>query len=294
MKIQYVFIAAILWSFIACKDDQTNMVQGYKYKIHSSSKEKAKPTIGDFVYFNLTIADQKDSVLQRMDKYPDIPQIQIPTDEQMDDMPNPIAGLLKLLAVEDSATLYLPIDSFKNLPLDLPNMTEIRYHVVVKEIMSEEEYQQNLERQQEEKMAQATELRKRLPEITQIVEDFARDYKRGRAEFQTLASGLRIKILDEGEGNTINAGEMASVHYYGALVDGSPFDNSFNRGDPFVFHVGSGQVIRGWDEGLQQLKNKSKALLLIPSDLGYGATGSPPNIPGNAELIFYVEVEVVL
>ncbi len=286
-----IFLGVI--SLLACKSEDEGTIQGYKYKIHSSSGGE-KAAIGDYVYFNLTIADDKDSILQQMNQYPDIPQLQIPTEEQQTEMPNPIAAMLQLLSVDDSASLYLPIDSFKNLPVDLPGMTEIRYHVRVREIMTEEEYMKDMEVQQQEKMAQAAELKKRLPEITQLVEDFARDYKQGRAEFETLPSGLRYKMIEEGEGSLVSAGSMASVHYYGALTDGNPFDNSFNRGEPFTFQVGSGQVIRGWDEGLQQLKKNSKALFLIPSELGYGAAGSPPSIPGNSELIFYVEVTDVM
>ncbi len=286
-----IFLGVI--SLMACKGEDQGTIQGYKYKIHSSTGGK-KAAIGDYVYFNLTISDDKDSILQQMNRYPDIPQLQIPTEEQLAEMPNPIAGMLKLMSVDDSASLYLPIDSFKNLPMDLPGMTEIRYHVRVRDIMTEEEYLKDMEAQQEAKMAKAAELKMRLPEITQLVEDFARDYKQGRAQFETLPSGLRYKMIEEGQGSTVSAGSMASVHYYGALPDGSPFDNSFSRGEPFTFQVGSGQVIRGWDEGLQQLKKNSKALLLIPSEMGYGAAGSPPSIPGNSELIFYVEITDVM
>ena len=68
------------------------------------------------------------------------------------------------------------------------------------------------------------------------------------------------------------------------------FDNSFSRGEPFVFPLGAGQVIKGWDEGLALLPKGTKATLFIPYELGYGETGSPPSIPPRSELIFYVEV----
>ena len=84
--------------------------------------------------------------------------------------------------------------------------------------------------------------------------------------------------------------KTVSVNYYGALTDGTVFDNSFERGAPLVFPVGVGQVISGWDEGLMLLNEGSKATFFIPANLGYGenATGS---IPANSELIFYVELD---
>jgi len=100
-------------------------------------------------------------------------------------------------------------------------------------------------------------------------------------------------VIEEGAGKQVTTGSMTSVHYYGITTDGNEFDNSFKRGNPYPVPVGRGQVIRGWDEGLQLFKGGTKAVLFIPGDLGYGAAGSPPNIGPNAELVFYIEIDEV-
>jgi len=85
-------------------------------------------------------------------------------------------------------------------------------------------------------------------------------------------------------------GDRLQMHYTGTLEDGTEFDSSIPRGEPFTFTLGSGQVIKGWDQGLIGMCEGEKRKLVIPSDLGYGDRGSPPKIPGGATLIFEVEL----
>ena len=85
-------------------------------------------------------------------------------------------------------------------------------------------------------------------------------------------------------------GDTLHMHYTGKLEDGTEFDSSIPRGDPFVFTLGSGQVIKGWDQGLLGMCVGEKRKLVIPSDMGYGDRGAPPKIPGGATLIFEVEL----
>ncbi|OVA08664.1 Peptidyl-prolyl cis-trans isomerase [Macleaya cordata] len=88
-------------------------------------------------------------------------------------------------------------------------------------------------------------------------------------------------------------GDRIKVHYRGSLTDGTVFDSSFERGDPIEFELGSGQVIKGWDQGLLSMCVGEKRKLKIPAKLGYGAQGSPPTIPGGATLIFETELVAV-
>ncbi|XP_047308571.1 peptidyl-prolyl cis-trans isomerase FKBP15-1-like [Impatiens glandulifera] len=88
-------------------------------------------------------------------------------------------------------------------------------------------------------------------------------------------------------------GDRIKVHYRGKLTDGTVFDSSFERGDPFEFKLGGGQVIKGWDQGLLGACVGEKRKLKIPSKLGYGDNGSPPKIPGGATLIFDTELMAV-
>ncbi|PKV66832.1 FKBP-type peptidyl-prolyl cis-trans isomerase [Pontibacter ramchanderi] len=104
-----------------------------------------------------------------------------------------------------------------------------------------------------------------------------------------LNSGLYILTKKAGEGNVIKAGQYAEVNYVGRNVSNDVFDSSFRAGKPFSVLVGAGQVIKGWDEGLQQMRKGEEANLYIPSYLGYGMYGSG-NIPPNSVLIFEIDV----
>ena len=106
----------------------------------------------------------------------------------------------------------------------------------------------------------------------------------------TTESGLKYVDLAVGTGREAKAGNLATVHYTGWLTNGTKFDSSVDRRDPFSFPVGAGKVIRGWDEGVIGMKVGGKRKLTIPSQLGYGARGAGGVIPPNATLLFDVEL----
>jgi FKBP-type peptidyl-prolyl cis-trans isomerase len=110
------------------------------------------------------------------------------------------------------------------------------------------------------------------------------------AGYEETTSGLRYQILQKGEGKKATKGAGVSVHYKGQLLDGTVFDSSYKRKQPIDFNVGVGQVIAGWDEGIQLLQVGDKARFVIPSDLAYGSAGAGGVIPPNATLIFDVEL----
>ena len=101
---------------------------------------------------------------------------------------------------------------------------------------------------------------------------------------------FQVQKHNEGTGPLCPKGAHVTVHYHGTLADGSVFDSSVDRNEPFKFQVGVGQVIKGWDEGITQLQKGQKALLICPPDYAYGAQGYPPVIPANATLNFEVEL----
>jgi len=106
----------------------------------------------------------------------------------------------------------------------------------------------------------------------------------------TTPSGLGYTDLVEGTGPSPQPGQTAVVHYTGTLTDGTKFDSSVDRGQPYEFPLGRGAVIKGWDEGVATMKVGGKRRLVVPSRLGYGAQGRPPTIPGGATLLFDVEL----
>lgn len=102
--------------------------------------------------------------------------------------------------------------------------------------------------------------------------------------------GLKIEVMKEGQGQEAKNGDTVFVHYTGWLLDGTKFDSSVDRGTPFSFILGAGQVIKGWDVGVLGMKPGEKRKLTIPANLGYGEMGTPGGpIPPNATLVFEVE-----
>lgn len=138
----------------------------------------------------------------------------------------------------------------------------------------------------------ADELTQALPISATVTDDnnLIANNPMSETEAETTPSGLKYIELKEGTGATPKKGQTVVVHYTGTLSDGTKFDSSRDRNQPFKFKIGQGQVIKGWDEGLSTMKVGGRRQLIIPPDLGYGATGAGGVIPPNATLTFDVEL----
>jgi len=171
-------------------------------------------------------------------------------------------------------------DSIKDKPLT--------FYCGVTEIMNKEEFQE-YQKEQYEKMQ--NEMNKQNEDQLSIDLEILDNYlKSNNIDAISAESGLRYVITEKGDGNKPSVGSKVKVHYTGTLLDGQKFDSSLDRGEPFSFDLGVGMVISGWDEGIGYLSKGAKATLYIPSPLGYGPNGAGGVIPGNAILIFEVEL----
>lgn len=110
----------------------------------------------------------------------------------------------------------------------------------------------------------------------------------------TEVTELKIETLAPGTGDTAKKGDALRMHYTGTLLDGKKFDSSHDRGEPFQFTLGAGQVIQGWDQGIEGMQVGEKRKLLIPYEMAYGERGFPPVIPPKSPLVFEIElIEIV-
>ena len=122
------------------------------------------------------------------------------------------------------------------------------------------------------------------------LEKLSKEFNAQIDKAEQTESGLKYLITKPGKGEKPKSGQTVSVHYAGYLMSGEKFDSSFDRNQPIEFPVGTGRVIKGWDEGIMLLNVGTKARLIIPSELGYGSRGAGGVIPPNATLVFDVEL----
>ncbi|MEY3422786.1 MAG: hypothetical protein RIR48_3115 [Bacteroidota bacterium] len=283
-----LFLFAI--AFLSCKSGDTKLPSVFDYKVIQDGSGDL-PKVNDYVLFTIKITDEKGKVLQEMKEGPQMPIMQIPQEMPKHPMANPVLELLAASKVGGVYQIMMPVDSIPNPPADIADMKFITYEVGIKEIKNEEQYKKYMEEQQAEMQAKITANMEKMPAIEELTKTTLADYKSGKLETKSTASGLKYYIVKEGQGPNPGVGSTVNVNYYGVLSDGTMFDNSFQRGQSFPFGLGQGQVIKGWDEGIALLNKGAKAFLFIPGELGYGEAGSPPVIPANAELVFYVELE---
>jgi FKBP-type peptidyl-prolyl cis-trans isomerase FkpA len=248
---------------------------GYPYGFYVDEPGES-PQVGDKITYSRRIRLNQDSVLMPLQEQ----TLVLPPKEEVGTPPPPDYELMFLLSPGDSASVLLFGENLPDLP-DFKKTDTIIFDLVFKEIV--------LSKVEMEKANEESKAKEGM--VATIVAEAAQSYISGQltGQLTQTSSGLKYKVINEGTGQQAKSGDKIEVNYYGALTDGKMFDNSFQRGETFSFQVGMGQVIPGWDEGLLLLKEGGSAIFFIPAELGYGAQGSPPVIPANAELIFYVD-----
>jgi FKBP-type peptidyl-prolyl cis-trans isomerase FkpA len=288
----FLFALVVISIASACKKGGTTgtTAGGYAYTIHTKGSGN-KPNTGDFVMANMYV--RKDTQLLYSSAMRGASERFVV--EEVKDVKDPVAKMIleavKMLGKGDSATFVLKIDSTKAPINGFQGAKEARVTFAVKDVMNEDQFVATLKPEEKLMFMQMKGFRVRAKAVTDSTTVFAKDYAVGKLPdgVQTTASGLKYKILKQGTGALPKAGQGVAVHYYGALKDGTSFDQSFERGQPITFPIGQGQVIPGWDEGIMLLKEGSIAVLFIPAKQAYGEQDKG-DIPPNSDLIFYVDL----
>ncbi len=277
-----VSICFFFLAFWSCKNESTSIDltdSGYRY-VHHVKNDGAKPKVGDRVSYH-EVLYKNDSLLFSTHSANRPREVVIPEKSVLPDPVPPSFEGIMLMSIGDSLTVYQDLDTVKQLPPWLTNEDEIRFSMKLLTIKSKDEVDKELAL-----------LKEKESQIFDFTKANIEKYTSGQLnkDIVTTESGLKYVIHEAGTGDKPEAGKTVSVNYAGFLTDGKPFDNSFKRGSSFDFPLGQGRVIKGWDEGIALLNKGAKATLFIPYELGYGEAGSPPNIPGKSELVFYVEL----
>lgn len=296
MRILFMLLALSLLGLTACESggaSSSGEVQvlddGTQYIYHTKTGNPAgKPS--DYVLFHVYTGTAS-TVFNSSRETGNEPAYQIPPEGTPLNPDSPVPGFLETMGVGDSLTILVNLDTLPQKPPGFENESMLYYSIAIQSIQSNAEYEVKLQEQREAAAKEAEIVKARLPEVESLVQSTVASYASNSIEgLETLDSGLKILRVEEGDGEKPALRETVKVLYYGTLTDGTRFDDAFSRGSSFDFQLGAGRVIKGWDEGIAELTKGTKAFLFVPSEMGYGGTGSPPVIPPDAELIFYVEL----
>lgn len=262
---------------ISCKTKKTVTATPTKKAEIKKEESSPKPETGDKVFFHVVMRTA-DSTL--FDSHKRKVQDIVLRDVKPNSKEAILTDGLKSMNIGERKTIFYKLDSIDRRRQGFENIDTIFYDLELVDIKTKSDADvEKLKLQKQEKT------------IADKVTKTAAAYKAGTLKnIQTTDSGLKYVIHKKGKGGKPNTGDEVYVHYFGALTDGTPFDNSFKRGHPFTFNIGKGRVIKGWDEGIALLSPGAKATFFIPSDLAYGERGAGKVIPPNSELIFYVEL----
>ncbi len=291
MKKTILLTAAVILSLAACKNSKYpgyEEVSGSYFKLDKKGDESKTLNKGDVVFMSHTMTTEKDSLLfnyKTMLRGGQPYAMRLDAPKYKGDM---FEMILKMHP-GDSASFMLRIDSMfqryyhQPVPKFLDSTGFIVYHVRIDSVYSSQKVE---EIEKKQKAAQESFMEKAKTAEDSLLKKYLADNK---ITEKPTATGLYIVVKQKGKGAKVQKGDNAEVNYKGMLTNGQVFDESAKHDKAFSFGVGMQQVIPAWDEALQTMNVGSKALIVCPSSLGYGPSGSGP-IPPYAPLVFEIEV----
>lgn len=258
-------------------DEFTKTDNGLLYRFIDKGDNTVAPKVGDFVTLEMTYGTV-DSVIFDSKSMPQKMEIPIIPSIYKGDL---YEGLV-LMHVDDSAVFKCNADSVftklfrvQTLPPELDSIDFIYFNIKLLEIKSEEEMK--AAREAEMEMFKNEELVKRNAYLDEHYPNAT-----------PSSTGLYYIQTKKGSGSKPETGMKVKVHYNGTFLDGTKFDSSYDRGEPYEFTLGKGQVIKGWDEGIANMQKGEKGVLIVPSEMAYGA--GRRGIPPYSTLVFEVEL----
>lgn len=259
---------------------------GYEYEFLKIGKGM-KPEIGDICMFYYILFNHEDSAISGniiLDENKKVKSLQEPVFLNADEptFPGDLREAIRNFNVGDSGYIYVKADEMlkrAKLPPFIKEGTTLKYVLKLEKILNEDEYNKLMIMKGEEQLRKEEEAIKKYA------------LEKNLQPIEKLEGGLYYyKTFESGDTSKPQKGQTVTVHYTGYLINGTKFDSSKDRNQPFSFKLGVGQVINGWDLGVAELSKGDKATLLIPSYMGYGTQGAGAVIPPNATLIFEVEL----
>ncbi len=299
-KLFSLFAALLL--FAACEGEDRDRVQttenGTRYTYVTRNDDGQLAEAGDFIYFDAVLKTEGDSILiDTRANGGDSPVIQALSDSIVDQNTGPVEDVLRKVRVGEQIVIRTNLENFPSKPPGMENDSVLLYDITVKEIVGQDEFNARQQALAEEAQVKAVATQGREEERLAFTQQVYDDYKAGKLDDQleTAPSGVRYLVHQSGDGPEAEVGKGVVVQYIGRLTsNGEVFDQSFERGMGIPFALGTGRVIPGWDDGIDLLRQGDQATLVIPSELAYGAQGTPNgSIPPDSELMFYVELEEV-
>ncbi len=274
--------AVIFIFFYACssnKDDGFETINGIKTKFFVRNDDAPKPEPGDILLLKLRYTTEDDSVIFDSE---DIPTFKMRLNKSNARIPT-IDDALAMLHVGDSAEFIIDAESFyvitkrSELPKQFKRGDVLKFYVKLDDILTKEKYlkEQQAKLRKSEKMEESE--IKRYITLSNIT-------------VKPDSSGIYYIEKEKGKGPHPEPGDKVTVHYVATFLSGQPFDNSYERGEPFTFTFGVGEVIPGWDIAIKKMQKGTKATIIVPSRLAYGSEGYGNIIPPYTPLIFDIEV----
>ncbi|MBC5992817.1 FKBP-type peptidyl-prolyl cis-trans isomerase [Pontibacter cellulosilyticus] len=303
-----VIAGALLLQSCDKKDEFYTTADGLTYKIYEKNDEgeyenkgKVSPEdttgakVGEVVTMHMMYKNAADSVL--FDSRTQNQPIMIPVMEPT--FKGSLEHALMMMSAGDSGVFKVNADSLfaktfnQPLPPFIKPGTDLTFFIKADKIQSRDAAIADQQKMFEEQMKEAqVRAEKQIKVDDQKIQEYVKT--QNLSGMQKTESGVYYKVNTPGKGPQAAAGDQVSVHYKLSSLDGKEMESSYNNpmtgGEPFTFTLGQGQVIRGWDEAIQKLKEGSKATLIVPSPLAYGEQDRGPEMPANSILRFDIEL----